>query len=161
MHATLDDKRKARGILKAIAGLMICLAAPGAMAHGVHAHAIEGGYGLRAVFSNGEPMAFAEVTVYAPETGDEIWQRGTTDRQGNFLFMPDRPGTWRMIINDGLGHAVQSEITVDEDGVAHVEHVHGSHAGIWQALAGLGLLFGLFGIWSLARSRRPETSKQA
>lgn len=144
---------KIRRVWVAGVWLALSLGASNAVAHGVHAHAIEGGHGVKAVFSDGTPMAFAPVTVYAPDRADELWQKGATDRQGQFLFLPDRPGVWRIHINDGLGHAVDREISVDDDGIAHVEHAH-AHGGIWPALAGVGLLFGLFGVWSLARARR-------
>ncbi len=44
---------------------------PPAHAHGVNATIIQGGIGVQAQYDNGEPMAYAEVHVYAPDTDQE------------------------------------------------------------------------------------------
>jgi nickel transport protein len=47
-------------------------------------------------FDTGDPMAEAQVIVFAPDDPASPWLRGTTDAEGRFLFVadPGRPGRW-------------------------------------------------------------------
>lgn len=58
-----------------------------------------------AQFDTGEPMANAQVIIYAPENPTEAWQQGSTDDQGRFSFVPDEtlPGTWEVMVRQA-GH---------------------------------------------------------
>ncbi len=72
---------------------------------------------LRFAYAVGEPMAGARVVVTTPAGQDH--QRGQTDRDGQFAFVPDRPGDWMVVADDGLGHEVRAEVEVG--GVAEGE----------------------------------------
>jgi len=65
---------------------------------------------LRFAYALGEPMAAARVEVAEP--GSTIVQRGQTDADGRFAFVPDRPGEWTVTADDGLGHEVVAPVTV-------------------------------------------------
>ncbi len=136
------------------------VATPDAQAHGVHAERIEGGQGLRVVFEDGAPMAGAKVKVFAPDAPEKPWQEGMTDQDGRFLFFPSKTGVWRMVVDDGMGHAVAREVDIDEHGHAHMDddHHHHHHHGPSAIIAGLGFIFGIFGLWALFRRRpaRPQ-----
>jgi nickel transport protein len=55
-------------------------------------------------FESGEPMAGAQVTVYAPADPAEPWVLGQTDADGVFLFVPDdQPGRWAVQLRQA-GH---------------------------------------------------------
>lgn len=72
--------------------------------------AIRFGYGL------GAPIADAEVQVLPP--GSQIpHQVGRTDSKGAFAFVPDQPGEWTLIADDGAGHRVEARATVTADGI--------------------------------------------
>lgn len=60
---------------------------------------------IDAKFDSGEPMANAQVTVYAPEDPTEPWLQGTTDNQGRFIFAPDpaQSGNWAVRVRHA-GH---------------------------------------------------------
>jgi len=133
-------------------GILVLLLIPGGplFGHGVEARRIEGGMGLQAVFSDGEPMAFAEVTVTAPD--GEIYQEGITDRAGQFLFRPDTAGAWTLTADDGLGHRVTLDLTVDEEGGVEVAPQRRSPGRLSGAVTGISLVFGLFGVWALWRA---------
>ncbi|MCK5859138.1 hypothetical protein [Abyssibacter sp.] len=83
-----------------------------ALAHGAHFKPFGGE--LRAYvfeYSLGEPVARAEVIVYPPEDSADF-QTGETDAQGVFAFAPNRPGTWRLEVRDGKGHAIRKYVNV-------------------------------------------------
>jgi hypothetical protein len=57
-------------------------------------------------YSTGEPMAGAQVLIFAPGNPSVPWQRGTSDRQGRYRFTPDlsRRGRWTIRVEDA-GHS--------------------------------------------------------
>jgi nickel transport protein len=60
---------------------------------------------VSALYDTGEPMAQAQVSVFAPDDPTNPWMTGTTDLDGNFLFMPDPaiPGNWEVQVRQA-GH---------------------------------------------------------
>ncbi|MGG6240170.1 carboxypeptidase regulatory-like domain-containing protein [Nodosilinea sp. AN01ver1] len=84
------------------------------LAHGVTVeHRQVSSVELEARFETGEPMANAQVLIYAPGNPTEVWQDGTTDDQGRFSFAPDtsQPGTWEVMVRQA-GHGVLTTIPV-------------------------------------------------
>ncbi|MEB3358748.1 MAG: hypothetical protein VKK04_18625 [Synechococcales bacterium] len=69
-------------------------------------------------FSTGEPMASADVTVYAPGNREEPWFEGKTDEEGRFAFLPDpsQTGEWRIEFRQE-GHADIWTVPVSEAGI--------------------------------------------
>ncbi|SKA72355.1 nickel transport protein [Paucidesulfovibrio gracilis DSM 16080] len=70
---------------------------------------------VEATFSDGTLASYAEVLIYPPGGGDEEFQNGRTDARGRFAFLPDRPGTWLVKVNAGMGHGFDMEIEVRPD----------------------------------------------
>ena len=70
---------------------------------------------VQCLYSNDEP-ADVEVQVYSPDAADEAFQTLRTDPSGLASFVPNRAGTWLLVVDDGLGHRVVHEIPVDVDG---------------------------------------------
>ncbi len=68
-------------------------------------------------YSNGDP-ADAEVLVYSPAEPAMIFQRLRTDLRGRASFVPDAPGEWRIVADDGFGHRAELQLAVDNDGAA-------------------------------------------
>ncbi|MCU0536058.1 MAG: carboxypeptidase-like regulatory domain-containing protein [Hydrococcus sp. Prado102] len=60
---------------------------------------------IEAAYDTGEPMAKAQVIVYAPDNPSTPWQKGTTDEKGKFVFTPDRAkaGNWEITVRQA-GH---------------------------------------------------------
>jgi len=90
-----------------IFALTLCLALPlPAYAHGAK---IEYTVGMTveifAAYDSGEPMAGAQVTVYAPEDLSTPWLTGVCDDEGRFSFTPDtaKSGTWDIQVRQA-GH---------------------------------------------------------
>ena len=60
-------------------------------------------------------MPGAAVEVRSPGAGEEPWQKGETDRNGHFSFMPDMAGEWILIVDDGMGHREESRFILPSD----------------------------------------------
>lgn len=88
-----------------------------ALAHGVaidyqETQAIE----ITALFDTGEPMANAQVVVYAPSDPSTPWMTGTTTETGIFTFTPDRSqaGNWEVSVRQA-GHGEILSIPVETE----------------------------------------------
>ena len=70
---------------------------------------------ILAAFDSGEPMAEAQVTVYAPDDPSTPWLTGVCDEQGRFNFTPDpsTPGIWDVQVRH-MGHGGMIHIPVGE-----------------------------------------------
>lgn len=105
-------------VMKAIGA---CLLAVGmttiAWGHGAGYEAVPkaSSVALRFAYSIGEPMADTDIVVRAPD--GEPWQRGRTDGAGYFSFVPHRDGAWQVMADDGLGHEVRADISVEAGSV--------------------------------------------
>jgi hypothetical protein len=78
-------------------------------------------------------------------------QVGRTDRNGRIVFVPDRPGTWRVRAFSEDGHGVDETVAVD----AVAGPRRGSPADrTSRIIAGLGIILGLFGGIALFYRRR-------
>lgn len=100
---------------------LFCLSATHpALAHGVSVEyrqtaAIE----IRAAFDGGEPMADAQVTVYAPDDPTAPWLQGSTDEMGHFAFVPDRSlsGNWDVRVRkSGHGDIISIPLEATQEG---------------------------------------------
>ncbi|MGB3138916.1 MAG: carboxypeptidase-like regulatory domain-containing protein [Nodosilinea sp.] len=96
----------ALGLALGLAGWVLPVLAHGVTVEQRQVSSIE----LQARFETGEPMASAQVLVYAPDAPSDIWQQGTTDDQGRFSFTPDAalPGNWEVMVRQA-GHG---ELTI-------------------------------------------------
>lgn len=74
---------------------------------------------IDAAFDNGKPMSNAQVTVYSPQEPATPWLQGTTDENGNFVFVPDRsqPGNWAIQVRQA-GHGNLITLSIGQDQLA-------------------------------------------
>lgn len=122
----------------------------------------DGVVALRFVYSDGEPMMFADVTVTDP--AGKVFQKARADREGRFAFVPSTNGEWRAKADDGTGHALEALVTVESGAKApaagdpvHTAAVVALPRSI-AMLLGLSLIANLFGglfLWRMRRGRRP------
>ena len=139
-----------------------------ALAHGVEGEVtlFSGGVVVTATYDTGEPMSYAKVEVYAPDSKIKF-QTGRTDRNGRFAFVPDMPGKWRVIISDGIGH--QLELAVEVKSLAHgkteIQKTADTNHRVFisrktAAIMGVLLIFGIFGwikeFWQIKRRPGPR-----
>ena len=107
---------------------------------------------VESFYSDREPMIYAEVKLYGPSDDSIEYQNGRTDRNGKFAFLPDREGTWRIEVGDGMGHLMKADIDVKNpekvetpSGKSPVA-VDAARPGIpmpWKAALGLSLIANL------------------
>ncbi len=112
------------------------------------AHGIDAGYRtiddvsavtIQAAYDTGEPMAGAQVTVYAPDNPAEPWLQGQCDPNGRFAFVPDRsqPGTWDVRVRQA-GHGTFLHVPVASDDTPEApEALSPKNSGFTPAQIGL------------------------
>jgi len=142
----------------ALAALVPCAVA---QAHGVAAFPVdEPVRALRFGYSDGSPMAYAEVSVFAPGKADVEFAVGRTDARGRFAFVPHGAGQWLVTASDGLGHKAQAHVQVAQPdaGSASPEQADAPPVGApsltLRAVLGVSLLANVFLGLMLARRRR-------
>lgn len=95
--------------------VLFALTLPGGVAaHGTDYSLISGKQVIAAKFfySDKEPMRYSEVLIFSPENKEVEYQNGRTDQEGQFAFCPNKSGIWEIKVNDGMGHAVNTTLTV-------------------------------------------------
>ncbi|MEO1132330.1 MAG: carboxypeptidase regulatory-like domain-containing protein [Cyanobacteria bacterium J06639_1] len=89
---------------------------------------------IRAAFDSGEPMAEAQVTVFAPDNPTEPWLQGQTTANGEFSFIPDpaRAGAWDVQVRQA-GHG--AIVTIPEEAIAAFSSSDGDPSAIAATLS--------------------------
>ena len=70
---------------------------------------------LEFFYSTGELMSYLEAKVFSPADEKVAYQSGRTDEGGRFAFTPNKPGTWRVVVNDEDGHRAEAAVDVTEE----------------------------------------------
>lgn len=118
----------------------------------IHTHSviqknITGGVGLQVIYDSGDPVSEADVQIFSPEDKKLIFQQLSTDKNGRFLFSPDKTGKWKVIVNDGMGHGLITDISIENlqtKKISDMEHPVSSR--FQKILIGISIIFGLTGI---------------
>ena len=106
-----------------------------------------------------EPASYSEYELFAPDSPETPFQLGRSDALGRIAFVPDKPGLWRLKVSadsqHGL-HGTEMEIKVDETMIAELDSrpLVSTHT---RLVVGISLLFGVFGLVSLLRSRKSNS----
>lgn len=69
---------------------------------------------VKTKYHGSKDLANANVTVFFQKEEKEF-QKGNTDKNGNFCFYPDRTGKWSVTVDDGMGHRKTKEIVIGSD----------------------------------------------
>lgn len=107
-------------IARRIAAGLAAVALPAGMASG-HAALLDvnvvEAVGIHAFYDTGEPMAEAQVSVFAPDDPTTPWRVGQTDATGRYVFAPDdRAGRWAIQVRQaGHGAIGYVEMTPDTE----------------------------------------------
>ncbi|MBU1054210.1 MAG: hypothetical protein KKC46_10315 [Proteobacteria bacterium] len=136
--------------------------------HGTLGHvARSDGYLVTAEYDDGEPMSYAAVEIRSADS-DIAFQTGRCDRNGHFMFFPDKQGQWDIVVTDGMGHriALISDISIDanNDDKPKTSETKSQAAsyGITRAekiVMGLSIIFGIFGLWYGWKAKREIRQK--
>lgn len=124
-------------------------------------------------YDDGEPMAYGQVKVYSPETDDYEYQGGRSDGSGYYSFIPNAPGIWKFVGDDGQGHMTNGQIEVTEADLAGdatatsrpVAQGGAQKPNMFQILLGLSILLNLAlaSLWLQAKKRpsvTPDAAKE-
>ena len=98
-------------------GLSLTLLPLQVTAHTVSGRVLDGKAAIAEFrFSDGSPMAFADIKVFAPSK--ELWLAGRADGAGRFAFMPDNPGEWTLEAREAENHTARLALTVGANDLA-------------------------------------------
>jgi nickel transport protein len=130
MDSSSNSNRKAKRI-QGLFPLVILIGLGLGQPDRVSAHGVKISYEatqaleIQANYDSGEPMANAQVTIYAPNRS-EPWLKGSTDAQGRFTFTPDatQSGNWEVKVRRA-GHGDILNIPVGQQATS----VSGSGSG--------------------------------
>lgn len=102
-------------------------------------------------YADGSPFAYESYELY-PEDAQRPRQVGRTDARGGILFVPGEIEKWRIKSYSEDGHGIDRHFTT---GTTHAQTSAVGDAQRWCSLfGGLGLLFGLFGLYQLFVRRK-------
>lgn len=139
-----------------------CAAAANVQAHGVVTqYRTQPGVEIIARFDNGQPMAGAQVAVFAPAgpgtSPSGPWLTGFCDESGRFSFLPDPslPGNWTVRVRQA-GHGDMIHITVDEPDTQPAEISGAGYTPGQIALMTISVVWGFVGS-ALYFSRRRKS----
>ncbi len=126
------------------------------LAHGAHIQsrsreAIE----IEATYDNGDPLANAQVQIYAPSDPQTPWRTTQTDEQGRYLFTPDAPGDWEVSVRQA-GHGDIVVIPVSPGGtVATTYRNTGNISPLQRAIMAGAVTWGCVGTALYFRRGKP------
>jgi len=135
-------------------GLQIRIAA-----HGVDYTVIRGGVGIQAKYDDGQPISYSDCKIFAPGDMKAPYQQGLTDKYGRFLFIPDTAGSWKIEVDDGMGHGLIEKISISSE-MTLAEGLEQKHLNRYQdILIGVSIIFGITGIaFYFAAKKKTEIS---
>jgi len=115
---------------------------------------------VKAVFADGEPLAYTEYMVFSPTDPKIPYQKGRTDRAGYLAFVPALPGNWHVKVTEAGGHGMELDVAVElpgneSAGPAAAPAGIASWAFVLRPIVGLVLIAGVFaGLVVLYRRRK-------
>jgi hypothetical protein len=125
---------------------------------------------IRASYFQAEPLSYAEVMIFSPESDVVEYQYGRSDKSGYFAFLPNSKGDWKITVDDEMGHFKESVVTITADFftgegataiVAHTKQgstIQDLHP-LYKIIFGLALIFGITGIFYGFKARQMLQSK--
>ena len=105
---------------------------------------------IKASYEGGNPMANAQVTVYAPHEPDKVWTKGVTDDNGNFAFVADlsQSGNWDVKVRQaGHGDIISIPLTPEPESTITVSKAQWSGTGNSNYTPMQKMLMTATGIW--------------
>ncbi len=114
---------------------------------------------VKATYAGSEPVPFAKIQIYSPAEPGKEHQSANLDQRGYFAFVPAQPGSWKVVVDDELGHKVTLQVAVPESFTGEAGG-NGANSGlsgtarVERALLGISLLVGITGFWYGYKARR-------
>ena len=111
---------------------------------------------LQLTYADGHPFAFEAYELYLPEK-EVPEQVGRTNARGQAIFLPGAQIQWRLKAYSADGHGMDQIIEVAPGSITGAEEKPNGETPRWLLLlAGLGIIFGLFGIVQLFQRKKPS-----
>lgn len=103
-------------------------------------------------FGEGTEFSYQPYEVYAPQSKIP-YAVGRTDKHSRIVFIPDRPGTWRIKAVSDDGHGAVVEVKIDK-----TLRTSGYSQSIFEKFqkifVGIALIFALFLLFQTVQKRR-------
>jgi nickel transport protein len=142
--------RAARTLLLGWLLTLVLVPAPHATAHTAGGRILSGKAAIAEFrFSDGSPMAFADIKVFSPS--QELWLAGRADGAGRFAFMPDKAGEWALEAREAEGHSARLSLAIAADDLATTALISRYWGFVLLGSVALNLL-----LLSLRFGRRPS-----
>jgi nickel transport protein len=105
-------------------------------------------------YADGKPFTYEAYEIYQP--GKDIPEQvGRTNAQGQIVFLPGAQTEWRIKAYTADGHGIDQKMHVEAGGGA-ISTASGGMPRPLLLLAGLGIVFGIFGLMQLFFRRKPS-----
>lgn len=113
---------------------------------------------LRLTYADGSAFAFEAYELYLPgkETPEQV---GRTNALGQIVFLPGSQLEWRLKAFSGDGHGIDQRLRLNAAPVGTGSASTSSETAPprWSLLlAGLGIIFGIFGLIQLIQRKKPQ-----
>lgn len=143
-----------------LALILAMLATPAVSAHRVYLMHQVNEVEVKAWYGGGDPIANAEITIYAIKDGEEeIYIEDVTDEDGMYYFSPKLGVDEYRIIVSQMGHQDEIEIDLKGEGESTVENNSTDDTELpltANIVAGIGYILGFAGIGLYARARKMQ-----
>ncbi|MBS3920779.1 MAG: hypothetical protein KG012_18050 [Deltaproteobacteria bacterium] len=152
-------KTKKIGLIILVLITPLFLIIPPVFSHSIHYDVQQKGISVKIFYSKDNPASYSEYELFGP--GDsQPHQTGRTDKNGFVSFAPERAGIWKIKVwgesTHGF-HGVTIDVRVDQ--ALQLESFSKPLVATYTKLiTGISLIFGLFGIYALWKSRRKTSS---
>jgi len=127
--------------------------------HSINYHVEQKGIAVRAFYSAKEPSSYSQYEIYGPGDREDLpHQTGRTEKNGFLSFVPDRAGTWKIKLWGESSHGYHgftAEVKVDKE-INLESFSKPLVAAHTKLITGLSLIFGIFGVYALWRSRKRQ-----
>lgn len=137
---------KKLNIYKVLLILGLCVAHSPLHAHGIKYSLSSGGIVIQAFFDNNQPAKGLFVAIFAPGSSEKF-QTGKTDINGHFVFFPDRPGDWEVLVFDQMGHRLEIKLPISVAMKAEKRVQEFSIPLYLKGIMGISVIFGISGIF--------------
>ncbi len=149
------------GLIAHLLMIVSLLSISSAHSHGIHYDVQQKGISVKVFYSKDDPSSYSQYELFGP--GDsQPHQTGRTDKNGFVSFVPDRTGIWKLKVwgesTHGF-HGVTIDVRVDQS--LQLESFSKPLVATYTKLiTGISLIFGLFGIYALWKSRKKLNIKE-
>lgn len=137
-------------------GIVLVACMPAASAHRVYVQESITGIEIKAWFGGGDPMAGADIVIYAIKNGEEeVYIEDKTDSEGLYYFTPKLGVSEYRVEVSETGHKEEKTFSLTGDAVGDTADAELPLTA--RIIAGFGYIFGIAGMALYFSSRKSKT----